>query len=198
MSAAEKRAVSLQEAARLLGVHRNTLSAWIARGAPTLSAARRADGVAWLVDLGAVMTWRAEQARAEEREKAKREAEALRAQLAELSGEGPGVAIEESRRRKALAQARMAEVELARQESRFVDADALMAFLTPTLLSVRDRLLRVPNTAGAVIPGMTAEQVAELEQLVRDALTEIAEEGEAVKRAADQARAEDRQTRRPA
>jgi phage terminase Nu1 subunit (DNA packaging protein) len=88
----------LNQTAGLLGVDRATVSAWIRRGCPVVSKADRSLKKEWALDLAAVVEWRI-----------KRAVDDAVGGL--LSPDGK-VSKDEADRRKAVAQARLAEVEL--------------------------------------------------------------------------------------
>ena len=89
--------VSLKVAAATLGLSRNTLSSWIAKGCPVVSKADRDQGVEWRLDIAVIHKWRVEAA--------------VKEAVAGYQTEGGGVSKEEADRRRAVALAIVAEVE---------------------------------------------------------------------------------------
>ncbi|MCJ2051208.1 hypothetical protein [Methylobacterium sp. J-070] len=89
---------SLSEAATLLGLHRNTLAEWLREGCPSVEKADRSRGVEWKLALPEIMRWRIERAVADA--------------VAPYSGGGDMITREEADRRRAVAIARIAEIEL--------------------------------------------------------------------------------------
>lgn len=89
---------SLMEAAGLLGVNKTTLQTWLAQGCPAVERADQKAGKPWRIHLGEVMQWRIERAVADA--------------VAPYNGEGDRTTREEADRRRAIAVARMAEIDL--------------------------------------------------------------------------------------
>ncbi len=89
---------SLAKAAEIIGTSRNTLSAWISRGAPAVEKADRSSGKEWQLSIPAIFAWQVRTAIADA--------------LASFHGEAGQITKEEADRRKSVAQARMAEVDL--------------------------------------------------------------------------------------
>lgn len=89
---------SLSEAAKLLGLHRNTLHEWLREGCPSVEKADRTRGIEWKLALPEIMRWRIERAVADA--------------VAPYSGGGDMITREEADRRRAVAVARVAEIDL--------------------------------------------------------------------------------------
>lgn len=100
---------SLSQAATLLGVHRNTLSQWLREGCPAVEKADRDRGVEWQLALPDVIGWRIERAVADA--------------VAGHGGDGTGMSVEEAQRRRAVALAQMAEIDLDERLERTVDRE---------------------------------------------------------------------------
>jgi phage terminase Nu1 subunit (DNA packaging protein) len=94
---AEKRAFSLTEAASILGLHRNTLKKWIDEGCPVVSRADRDRGVEWEIAPADVLDWRV-----------RRSVDDAVAAIQDGAG---NVSVAEANRRKAVANAILAEIE---------------------------------------------------------------------------------------
>lgn len=90
---------SLVQAAAILGLHRNTLAGWIDRGCPVVTRADRARGVEWELSIPKVFAWRTDAL--------------VKEAVAGYQTEQGHVTKDEADRRKAVAQAIVAEVEAA-------------------------------------------------------------------------------------
>lgn len=107
---------SLSEAATLLGLHRNTLAEWLRDGCPSIEKADRTRGIEWKLALPEIMRWRIERAVADA--------------VAPYSGSGDLISREEADRRRAVAVARISEIELdekLRSVVHVADAKEVMA-----------------------------------------------------------------------
>jgi terminase small subunit / prophage DNA-packing protein len=91
-----RKTVSLVQTAAVLGVHRNTLAAWVDQGCPVVKRADRARGIEWEISIPAVVDWRIQKAVADA--------------LASYHGESGRISRDEADRRRAVAQAITAEV----------------------------------------------------------------------------------------
>lgn len=89
---------SLMQAAGLLGVNKSTLQTWLAQGCPAVEKADRSRGIDWKLAIPEIMRWRIERAVADA--------------VAPYSGGGDMITREEADRRRAVAVARVAEIEL--------------------------------------------------------------------------------------
>lgn len=156
--------VSLSEAATLLGVHRNTVKSWLDRGCTALRAADAARGIDWQLSLADILAWRESQAVA-----------------AVEQATGPAadvVDLDEARRRKVLAEAELAEYELAQVRGSVVAVSDIAARVTSEYAEVRARLLSIParlaqrlaveTDASAIERAIKAEVTAALEELTGD------------------------------
>lgn len=76
--------------------------------------------------------------------------------------------------RRDTAHADLAELELARERGRLVDADAARADVEQAYSLVKTRLLRVPSDLAQRLPHLATEVVPVLEELQRQALEELA------------------------
>jgi phage terminase Nu1 subunit (DNA packaging protein) len=90
---------SLVAAAAALDVHRSTLDGWLKRGCPAAQKADRSRGIDWQLSLGDVMQWRIDEA----------------VKAATPDGDDGNGSKDEADRRKAWAQARLAEIEVDTQ-----------------------------------------------------------------------------------
>lgn len=80
----------------------------------------------------------------------------------------------EARARKEAAQAALAEDELRRKRGQLIEAGKIEAKLTTVFSGCRNKLLGVPSRARQQDPTLTAAQLALLEQLIREALEDLA------------------------
>lgn len=80
-----------------------------------------------------------------------------------------------ARARREAANAELAEIELMKQRGELILAADVRRKLTDRLSVVRGRMLAIPAAAKQAIPTLSVPDVARLESLVRDALTEIVE-----------------------
>lgn len=178
VSTAKPRTVSLGEAARLLGKHRNTVAGWLAQGAPSVAAARRAQGVEWQLDLGALLDWHVERAAADERarcdERHAAEVERLHRALEGAGTEGEPVSRSEALRRKAVAEARLAELDVGERERDLISRDLHQQALYTCVSVIRDRFLGLharlaQDLAAATTPAACADIVeTEVHRVMND------------------------------
>lgn len=184
----DPRDLSASELARLLKVHRGTVTRWVEEdGCPVKAHADRERGEAWSFDLANVVRWR--ENRAAERARAP-----LRERIATLEAavgmvtEGAGVSEDEARRRKRLAEATLLEIELQVKRGELVPGDQTERFLLRLLSAVVQRLRAIPVKAAplARAAATDAEGEAVLRAVVDEAFTEIADAmrdaGESVER----------------
>lgn len=126
---------SMTRAAAILEIHRNTLSAWISRGCPTADGVDHVGGDEWQISIPAVVDWRIKCAVDD-------------AVGGLLSPDGK-ISKDEADRRKAVAQARLAEIDVDERERTVVllsDANANMTDFCMALRSGVDN--GVAKTAG--------------------------------------------------
>ncbi len=126
---------SLSKAAELLGVSRNTLGGWLSRGCPAVSKADRVSGKEWRLSIPAIFEWRIKTAVDDAR--------------GGFHGETGQISRDEADRRKAVAQAGLAEIEhdTARRSVILVaDAEANMADFAQALKEGVDN--GIAKTAG--------------------------------------------------
>jgi len=146
--------MSLSELARVLRRHRNTVAGWIAEGCPVAGGSGRGNGEAWQFELPAVVRWLEERAGARARVKLEREVERLRAALAGAHDSGEHISTEEARRRKTVAQARLAEYELARVEGMTLVIADIAPVVGQVFAEVRGKLI----TLGVRVAPLVAVQ----------------------------------------
>lgn len=156
--AAKSRHVSLKEAATLLDRDRNTITKWLDQGCPYVEKADRDLGKAWVLDLGEVVRWLE-----------KRAADAAAEKLG-AAGDG-AISEEEAKRRRAVAQAIIAEVEAAETLRTVVRVSAVIERVASDYNEVRSRLMAVPDAIAGRVEQRVAERVREIaDEQIRNAL----------------------------
>jgi phage terminase Nu1 subunit (DNA packaging protein) len=159
-STSSPRHMSLMQCAQLLDRDRNTIQKWIRQGCPVVQAADRGRGQSWVLDLAAVVRWREEQV-------AGRAAEA---------GDAPdGMSKDEADRRKAWAQAYLAELELEEERRAVVRVDQVLDVVAAEYAAVRAALESVPaKLAGRLVGQQDPNAIrAEVEASIRHALSSL-------------------------
>jgi phage terminase Nu1 subunit (DNA packaging protein) len=181
----QAREVSLARAAMLLGKPRNTLGGFLAEGMPGVSKRGPRGAVEWSIDLAQAHRWLVERAVAAERGRleAKHVLELERwKRVAEGVGADEPTSRTEALRRRARAQARLAELDLEVRERLLAPVADIREALANTLTGIRQRLLGIPT---AIAPSVAAEPAPEvclqiLDAAIREALTDLADEGAAI------------------
>lgn len=79
------------------------------------------------------------------------------------------------RARLARSQRELAEIKKARELGELVDAEAVKAGFTNQVTAARNRLLGVPSEAKQRIPHLTIEEIETIEDLVGQALQDVAD-----------------------
>jgi hypothetical protein len=153
--------VSASKIAKLLGRDRGTITRWLEAGAPG--------------DLPSLVKWLVAQAQARARAPLERRVAELEAEI----GAGSSRVTEaEARRRKRVAEAQLAELELAFRTGRALDADEVTRLITATMSTVRSRVLLTRTVAPEIRATTTdAEAVSRLEAALREALADLAQLG---------------------
>lgn len=126
---------SLTKAAAILDVHRNTLAGWIERGAPVVSEANRGAGKEWQISIPKIIEWRIERA--------------VDDAVAGFKTDDDKMSKDEADRRKAVAQAGLAEVDLEERRRTLMlvaDAESILADFCQALKSGVDN--GIVKTAG--------------------------------------------------
>lgn len=85
--------------------------------------------------------------------------------------------INESKRREAAAKAQMAVLDLKERQGELVDARQVEAKLVQMIATAKTRLLAVPSKAKARIPTLTVDDIEAIEELITEALEELAAGG---------------------
>ncbi|WNG45270.1 hypothetical protein F0U60_15000 [Archangium minus] len=154
---------SLRSVARQLGVSLSSLQAAIASGRVTTTP----DG-----KIADVETARAEWIRNTRSEYGPAPLAERRAALEAPEGESRAEAL----RRRAIADADLKELELQERKGELVEVVGVAAEIQDMITRCRIRLLGIPTRARQVLPHLTAKDVGTLENLVREALEELAGE----------------------
>jgi len=156
--AAKSRYVSLKEAASLLDRDRNTLTKWLDQGCPYVEKADRDLGRAWVLDLGEVVRWM--------------EKRAADAAAEKLGAAGDGVTSEdEAKRRRAVAQAIIAEVEAAETLRTVVRISAVIDRVASDYNEIKSRMMAVPDAIAGRVEQRVSDSVRAIaDEQVRNAL----------------------------
>ena len=180
------RDVSLAEASRLLGRSRNALAAAIAEVMPARSEKGERGTIEWRLDLAKALDWYEQRAATRERERLEQkhaaEVEPLRRALEQAAGDGEPMSRSEALRRKAVALARLAEIDLALREGSVAPVAPLEFMLIELFSSIQQRLLAVPTRAA--LEAAVETEPAVVEEIIRrhqyEALEAIANDKEVV------------------
>ena len=117
---------SLSQAATLLGVHRNTLHQWLQHGCPAVEKADRERGVEWQISLPDIVDWRIERAVANV--------------AAASRGDGTAIPKDEADRRRAVALALSAEIDLDERTRNVVARADAVADMSAFCQALRDQI----------------------------------------------------------
>lgn len=85
--------------------------------------------------------------------------------------------LQESRARRAAAQADLAELELAARRGRLVDVTELTGEFNAHITNAKARLLALPTRVGQELPDLAERVVPVVDRLIRAALQELAADG---------------------
>lgn len=153
--------VSVAELAHLLGVHRNTVLAWVQRGCPLAERGSSGRGNEHKFDLAAVVRWR--------------EDEAARA----ATGNTEGLDLDVARLRKVAGEAALIELEVQKKRGQLVEIDAVASVVGEKFAACRSRLLSLPTKLAPLLAASTDvnETQVLLEQGINEALSELSGDG---------------------
>lgn len=157
---------SVNEAAPIIGVTRQTLAKWLADGCPAVERADRSRGVEWALSIPAVIDWRIRRA--------------VEDAVSKYEDDGQ-ISTDEAKRRKAIADAVVAEVEAARALNEVVLVADVIDVVSSRLSLVRQRLSGVGAfTAGRAATMTSAPDIQDLvDGKVQEILSELRfDEGE--------------------
>lgn len=151
--------VNMSELASVFGVSTQAVQAWVRRGCPFVE--KGGAGKAYVFETADVITWR-------------REIE----MQATGDGDDDSITLEQARKRRELAQARLSEIDLAKRRSELVEIEAVAEIVSEDYTRVRARLLALPPKCAPLIH--KAETVTEIREIldgsVREALAELSSE----------------------
>jgi phage terminase Nu1 subunit (DNA packaging protein) len=170
--------MNIAELAEMFGVSRPTISAWTNDGMPAVAIG--AKGKPWIYESVDCIAWWAEN-----KFRSKRRAPVPGSDpFAEGDGEGRE-SIEEAERRKMIAQADKAELELAKSARLVVPISEVAAVVAEENSRVRSRLLGIPNEVRMKVRSffggdraLEEEIVGGVESTILDAMTEVREPAE--------------------
>jgi phage terminase Nu1 subunit (DNA packaging protein) len=130
------------QAAVLLGVHKTTLQTWLAQGCPAVERGDRDRGQHWKLELPAIIEWRIERAVSDA--------------VADYGGDGAEMSKEEADRRRAVAIAHMAEIDLDDRLRRTVDREEAVAMFADFCLSLKSGISNAIDKIAARATTMTS------------------------------------------
>lgn len=134
--AARARHVSLKELAAFLDRDRTTISKWIEAGLPYVEKANRDLGKSWVFDTAEVVRWMEQRAANDVAEK--------------LGGTAEGVTSEdEAKRRRAVAQAVVAELDMLERLRAVVPIDDITDLWSKDYAEIRAKLMSLPDVLAA-------------------------------------------------
>lgn len=156
--AARLRVVSVKQAATLLGRDRNTIQKWLDQGCPYLTKADRDLGVSWELDLGDVVRWLEERAGA--------------AAAAKFGDTEDGKMTEdEAKRRRAVAQAVVAELDMLERLRAVVPISGALDWWAKDYAEIKARAMALPDKiAVAVDPSLSDHVRAIADKAMREVL----------------------------
>jgi phage terminase Nu1 subunit (DNA packaging protein) len=161
--------------AKLAGVSVEAVNQAIRAGRLSKSLTYDADGIAKIADPELALE---EWARNTDLSRAPDAVKARAASLGILppgdGGDGPAAALAVASAREKRARAELAELKAAKEAGRLVVAADVEAGLVDMVTTCRARLLAIPSKAKLVIPHLTIDDIAALEQLVRESLEDLA------------------------
>ena len=145
------------ELAAALDVSTQTLDAWLARGMP-FERRPGAGARTYAFDLAAVLRWRLDYERA---------------QAAAATDETD---IDEAKRRRAVAEARLAEMAADREAGQLLAREDVDAAVIASFVRVRAKLLSIPSKVAPLVAGADVNAAgATLRAAIHDALRELSE-----------------------
>lgn len=134
------RDIATPELCELLDVHRQTVQQWLNNGCPVVKRAKRGDKVGHLFNLKAVMEWRE-----------------ARAVTDAIGADHSLVSMDEARRRKAIADAALAELELAKAKGIVAPLDQFERALMHTFAEIKVNIRNIPHRVVTQLIGETDE-----------------------------------------
>lgn len=150
------RRLTLVQLAAALDRDRNTVKGWLDRGCPAAVKANRATGQTWELDLADVVRWLETRA-----------AESATAAVGAIDDDG-FVTKEEADRRRAVAQAGLAELQLEEARQAVVRVDVALDLVAAEYASVRQAIENVPSTMAGRLA--TESDPARIQSVLDDAV----------------------------
>lgn len=123
MSGSKGQEVNRTELSRIFGVTYNTVDMWVARGCPYVQKADRKRGKGWLFNTAAVSAWISDEA------------------IRNSRGDSADVDLHEARRRREVAAASLAEIELQKRRNEVIELSVVREGIQNDYLAVRAKLL---------------------------------------------------------
>ena len=148
------RTVNKAELARILDVSAMTINNWVTRGCPV--AQMVGPNKKWAFNLAQVVDWRMEQAK-----KA-------------AKGEAKSVDLDEAKRRKLVAEAEMAELDLEVRQGQLVEIEAVAKTVGDDYANMRAKLLSIPSKISPQLVGV--ESVTRIQSVLDKVVSEALEE----------------------
>jgi len=146
-----------RELAVLLGVSMPTIDSWVTRGLPVVQRGSR--GVAWQFDVADCFAWR------------------LDYEVAKAAAQTENVSLADAERRKRVADARLAEIELSERLRQVVRVEDTARLWEGRIVAARETLLQTPKRLAPTLVGEDDRQAIEetIEREIHRALEELAE-----------------------
>lgn len=146
--------------ARVFGVHRNTIAAWVRNGCPVVTEGGKKRGRDWAFDTAAVAQWREDLAKAD------------------AIGDTDHATTDELERRKLAAETAVKEMDAATKRGELGSIEDFERQVENLVVEIRQKMLQVPARASKMVRGLDSE--AEIKEILADeitqALTSLADE----------------------
>lgn len=164
---AEKaRHVSLSECAKLLNYDRNTLTKYLDQGCPSVERADRDRGIAWVLDVSEVHRWIIDRSVSAVSEKLGAASDGL-------------ISEDEAKRRRAVAQAVIAEIEASEVLKTVVPISHVIERVARDYSEIKGRLMTIPDAIAGRVDAAVSHRVREIaDEHVRNALKSLRVGGE--------------------
>lgn len=154
-----KKTHSLQAAADVLGIHRNTLSTWIkSEGCPTEQ--EGAKGIDWEICIPDVVAWMEQRAVSKALEK-------VIASAGNASGGTYGMTEEEADRLASIVDLQLKKIKLDDARKAVVRVDVIGSIVGRSLAKVRQKLMAIPPGVAPKLVGKT--EAGEIVKIIREA-----------------------------
>ncbi len=147
--AAKLRIVSVKQASTLLNRDRNTIQKWLDQGCPYVTKADRSLGIAWELDLAEVVKWLEERSATSAAEKF---ADLTEGQMSE----------DEAKRRKAVAQAVVAELEMYEKLKAVIPIDDALSLWAKDYAEIKAKVMAIPDILAVNVSPEISDQVRAL------------------------------------